>query len=198
MRVLETERICLRSVEEHHLEELLRLQWDREIMKLMNFTPLSMVNQKNWLASLTGSKTSKYFSVFLKDGDSENLIGLITLSQINHLHQRASWGLKIDSSAQGKGVGTETALILLHYGFSYLNMNKMFGDILVDNTPNRKLCAKIGHQEEGVLEEHYFQNGQFRDVVLVGLKRSNFYSVNKERLLKLGVIDEYFSFPENV
>jgi [ribosomal protein S5]-alanine N-acetyltransferase len=186
MRMLETERLLLKPVEESDLKELLDMQWDRDLMKYMNFKPLSYENQKDWFR--TQDKNTISFVVFLKQPEKLELIGLATLNQINQLHQRASWGLKIKSNLQSKGVGFEASIILMHYGFSNLNLQKIHGDIVVDNIANRKMCQKIGAREEGILTRHYYQNGEFNDVVLVGILKEEFYKYNFDRLKELGLI----------
>ncbi len=73
MRMLETERLFLRPVEEADLEELLKLQWDRNLMTYMNFKPLTIENQKEWLKSL--GKNNLAFSIFLKTADKVSIVG---------------------------------------------------------------------------------------------------------------------------
>lgn len=188
MRVLETEKLLLKPVEESELNDLLELQWDKDIMKFMNFKPLSYENQKEWLKSL--GKNNIAFSIYLKTENSTMIIGLTTLNQIDHFHQRAGWGMKLKSEFQSKGIGFETSMILLHFGFSYLNLIKIHGDILYDNIANRRMCEKIGAKEEGILANHYYQKGKFRNVVLVGIFKEEFYNNNSEILRKLNLIDD--------
>ncbi len=188
MRLLETERFLLKPVEESDLQELLELQWDKSLMKFMNFKPLSIENQKEWIKTL--GKNNLAFSVFFKNEQKAELIGLATLNQIDHIHQRASWGLKLKSGIQGKGVGFEISLILLHFGFSNLNLRKIHGDSVSDNIGSLKMCDNIGLRQEGVLIDHYFQNGKFRNVTLVGILKEEFYSKNLEVLKNLGLLYE--------
>lgn len=187
MRMLETERLLLKPVEEADLQELLNFQWSKDLMTYMLFKPLSYENQKEWLKSL--GKENLAFSIFLKNETGMELIGMTTLNQINHLHQRATWGMKLKPNIQSKGIGFESSLILLHFAFSNLNMVKIHGDIIADNMANRKMCEKIGVREEGLLISHYYQNGIFRDVVLVGILKEEFYRHNSESLKKLGLIE---------
>jgi RimJ/RimL family protein N-acetyltransferase len=184
--MLETERLILKPVEQDDLEGLLELQWDKNLMTYMIFNPLSMENQKEWIKSL--GKSNIAFSIFLKEEGINKLIGLATLNQINHIHQRASWGLKLTSNIQSKGIGFESSLILIHFAFANLNMAKIHGDILEENIANRKMCAKLGVREEGVLVNHYYQSGSFRNVVLVGMLKEEFYEKNSEKLKELGLM----------
>lgn len=182
--MLETDRVCLKPVDEKDLTELLELQWDKDVMKLMNFKPLSMEDQKKWLKSI--DNTNMYFSVF--ENENNQLIGLASLKHIDHFNQRASWGLKLKSSTQKRGIGHEVALILHHFGFSNLNLNKIYGDRIAENIGSIKMCEKLGIREEGRLLNHCFQNGKFRDLTLVGILKEEFYKNNLSNLKKLKLI----------
>jgi len=186
--MLETERLFLKPVAEEDLQELLEMQWDKSLMRFMNFKPLSMENQREWIKSL--GRNNMAFSIFLKKDKESELIGLTTLNQIDHVHQRASWGMKLKANLQSKGIGFEASVVLLHYGFSVLNLHKIHGDIILENIANRRMCEKLGAREEGVLIHHYFQHGRFRDVVLVGILRDEFNEKNNETLQKLGLLYE--------
>lgn len=186
--MLETERVLLKPVEESDLQKLLELQWDKDLMKYMLFKPLSFENQKDWLKSL--GKDNLAFSIFFKQENNIELIGVTTLNQINHIHQRASWGMKLKSNIQGKGVGFEASLILLNFGFANLNLMKIHGDIIAENSANRRMCEKLGVREEGLLINHYYQSGRFRNVVLVGILKEEFYNKNSDVLKKLGLMSD--------
>lgn len=49
MRVLESERLSLRPVEEADLDFLLSLRWDAGIMEHLIHDPISARSQKDWL-----------------------------------------------------------------------------------------------------------------------------------------------------
>ena len=50
------------------------------------------------------------------------------------------------------------------------------------------MCEKIGVREEGILINHIFQNGKFRNLVLVGILREEFYEKNLSALKNLGLV----------
>lgn len=186
MRVLETPRLLLVPVEEKDLLNLLDLQWDREVVKYMKFTPLSLENQKEWLKNL--GKNSLAFTMFQKIGDNKEFIGLATLNNIDHVNQRASWGMKLKTNIQSKGLGFEASLLIIHYAFNFLNMNKIHADYIEENISSKKLTEKIGLRKEGLLVNHLYQNGEFRNLILVGILKEEFYSHNNEMLLHYQII----------
>lgn len=184
--MLETDRILLKPVEESELNDLLDMQWSQELMKYMIFKPISIENQKEWLKSL--GKENLAFSIYLKIEDSRELIGIATLNHINQIHQRASWGMKLKSNLQSKGIGYEASLVVINFAFSHLNMMKIHADVIVDNSVSRKLAEKVGTREEGLLVNHYYQNGKFRNVILYGILKEEFYDKNYMELIRLGLI----------
>ena len=195
--MLETKRILLKPVEEDDLKYLLNLQWDKDVIQLMYFKPLSMKDSHDWLKSL--GKTKLYFSVFQKymvksllfderDNLNFELIGLASLNNIDRLHQRASFGIKLKTEVQGQGIGCEAILILLHYAFAHLNMKKIYGDRVKENIGSIKLTEKLGMKEEGYLRQHSYINGAFRDLTLVGILKDEFYAKNNDKLKKLDLL----------
>jgi len=190
--MLKTERITLYPVTKgaEVLSNLLKLQWDKEVMKLMNFKPLSEQDQDKWVESLVSDKSKLFFNIAQKSKDNNaEFIGLASLNNIDRLHQRASFGIKLRTDVQSKGIGYETALILLHFGFSNLNLLKIHGDRVKENIGSIKLTKKLGMTEEGCLRKHQFINGEFRDLTLVGILKDEFYLTNLAELKRLGIVE---------
>jgi RimJ/RimL family protein N-acetyltransferase len=186
MRVLETERILLRPVEENDLLELLDLQWDRDVVKFMKFKPLSYENQKKWFQSL--GKDNIAFTILEKSANPVKLIGLCGLNNIDHINQRASWGMKLKSDIQSKGIGFEASIVLINYAFHYLNLIKIYADFIEENVASVKLTKKIGLRQEGLLINHLYHLGEFKNIVLVGILKNEFYNSNREALNSLRLL----------
>jgi len=187
MRELETSRILLRPVEHKDLVLLLEMQWDREIIRYMKFNPISLEDQENWLKSL--GKNMIAFTMLLKGDNGEpEVFGLCSLNNIDRQSQRASYGMKMKQGIQGKGLGYEASLIIQHFGFHHLNLHKIHADFLEENAASLGLVKKIGMRQEGLQVEHVYHHGSFKNIVLVGITKDEFYAVNKEKLQMLGLI----------
>lgn len=186
MRVLETERLLLKPVEEADLPILLELQWDKEVVRQMKFNPLSLDDQKAWIKNL--GKNSYAFTINYKTEKKIEFIGLSMINHIDHLNQRASWGMKLKSNLQGKGLGFEASLMIINYAFNYLNLKKIHADYLEENISSQKLVDKIGLRKEGLLINHLFHNGAFKNLLLVGILKDEFYNKNKDILGNLGLL----------
>ncbi len=172
MRVLETQNIILKPIEVDDLKFLLNLRWDNEIMKYLIHDPISFKTQNDWFNNL--KKTDVVLSIFVKKEEDEIIIGTIGLYDIDYRHQRAVWRIRLSKDFQGKGYAKEAINLLLDYGFNTLNLNKITSDSLSENEAIIKLTLKLGFKKEGLLINHYFNNGKYRDAILFGLLREEF------------------------
>lgn len=172
MRVLETQRILLKPVESEDLDYLLGLRWDKDIAEFLIHDPLSVKNQQDWFNNM--KKNDMPLSIFEKGHNKLNIIGTIGLYNIDARHQKAVWRIRIDKSSQGKGYAKEAIGLLLDYGFNTLNLNKIISESMEDNIAIVNLTKKMGFKEEGIMKEHFFHQGVFKNAILFGLLRKDF------------------------
>jgi RimJ/RimL family protein N-acetyltransferase len=180
MRILESERLIIKPVEEKDLEYLLNLRWDASIMEHLIHDPISMQNQKNWFANI--SRKDLVLSIFLKNDQSEPIIvGTIGLYNIDHRHQKAVSRVRIDPAYQRKGIAFESRNMVMDYGFNTLNLNKITADCFADNKAIVNLCLKLGFKEEGLFRKHYYHQGEFKDAIQFGILKEEYLALKKKR-----------------
>jgi len=177
MRYLESERLLLKPVEEDDIYKLLEIRWDKDVMEYSLHEPISKQEQLEWYKSL--SMKDLVLSVFFKGNDLK-LIGTIGLYEINMRHQRAVFRMRLDKSCQGKGIGYEAGRMLMEYGFNVLNLQKIVGYQFSENKAAVTFCQRLGFKEEGLLRQHYYQHGKFRNVSYVGLLKEDFFKAIEE------------------
>ena len=97
-------------------------------------------------------------------GKRNNIAGLVELVEIDHIHRRAEYQIIVAPDHQGKGIATRATELALEYGFSVLNLYKIYLIVDVENAGARHVYEKIGFQAEGTLCHEFFINGQYRDV----------------------------------
>ena len=90
--------------------------------------------------------------------------GLVELVEIDHVHRRAEFQIIIVPEHQGKGLATRASRLAMDYGFSVLNLHKLY---LIVDKENRKavhIYRKLGFEVEGDLIHEFFIQGAYRDV----------------------------------
>jgi ribosomal-protein-alanine N-acetyltransferase len=69
------------------------------------------------------------------------------------------WG--VSSSRTGQGLATEIGRAMLGYGFDILGLHRVFAQCRVENLASRRIMAKLGMREEGVLRKNVLARGEW-------------------------------------
>ena len=100
-------------------------------------------------------------------------IGDIGLYNIDRLGGTAEVGIGIgDRNYWGKGYGREAMSLIVDYGFRLQNLRRIWLEVHATNERAIRSYAAVGFVEEGRQREHAWVGGQFVDIVLMGLLRS--------------------------
>jgi len=94
----------------------------------------------------------------------QQMAGLVELVEINHIHRRAEFQIIIAPACQGKGYATTATALAMDYAFTVLNLYKLFLIVDCANARAIQVYRKLGFQEEGILHQEFFVDGQYRDV----------------------------------
>jgi RimJ/RimL family protein N-acetyltransferase len=60
-------------------------------------------------------------------------------------------------------MGREAVVLLIRYAFDHLNLEKVFAYVRADH-PAKETWIETGAVSEGVLKNHFYSEGEFRDV----------------------------------
>lgn len=179
MRVLESDRLIIKPVEEADLEYLLELRWDAAVMQYLIHDPLSMGDQKQWYAGI--SKKDIVMAIFLKEADHRpQIVGTIGLYNITPRHQRAVTRMRIDPTYQGRGIAFEARNMVLEYAFNTLNLFKITAECFAENKAIVGLNRKIGFHEEGLFRRHYYHAGKYRDVIQFAIFKDDYVRMHRK------------------
>jgi RimJ/RimL family protein N-acetyltransferase len=72
-------------------------------------------------------------------------------------------------------------LNILHYVFETLKLNKLCGEVLAFNEKVVEIHQKYGSKVEGRRRQHICKNGEYLDVVEVGILRQEYEKEVKDR-----------------
>ena len=106
-------------------------------------------------------------------------VGLVELVEIDHVHRRAEFQIIIAPDYQGKGIASRAARLAMEYGFSVLNLYKIYLIVDSDNHKAMHIYQKLGFQVEGELRHEFFINGQDRNVIRMCLFQHEFLATNR-------------------
>lgn len=105
---------------------------------------------------------------FVVEFEGENA-GLVELVEIDHVHRRAEFQIVVAPEYQGKGIASRATRLALEYGFSVLNLYKIYLIVDKENHDALRIYEREGFELEGELKHEFFINGQYRDVIRMRL-----------------------------
>jgi len=96
-------------------------------------------------------------------------IGVINITQVDRKNEKCYWGFYIGKSSTPPGSGLAMGFYGLNYIFSELHMRKLCSEALAFNIPSVNYHLTLGFFKEGQLRKHVLKNGNFEDVVCLGI-----------------------------
>ena len=133
-----------------------------------------MDTQLKWFDSIQDNDSVKYWIIKF-DGVK---IGLINICDIDYKNKRCSWAYYIgDTSFRGKGIATLLECNIYDYVFDDLNLNKLCCEVLTFNEKVISIHEKFGSAIEGTLKQHIYKNGEFFDIVTMGITRDKWKNI---------------------
>jgi RimJ/RimL family protein N-acetyltransferase len=92
----------------------------------------------------------------MEDPDTGRHIGIIKLECFQAVHERGEISLFIgDTSRHGRGIGTETIVLVAEYAFGALGLTKLVSGCYSVNLASGRAFEKAGFHREAVLRNHY-------------------------------------------
>jgi RimJ/RimL family protein N-acetyltransferase len=168
----------LRSFEEEDVgEEYLRWLNDPEVTRYLGIgktpaTPESVRRylRRFWAPPEQGPATDFIFAIL--DSASNQHIGNVTLNRIDWTTRVGDTGMLIGRKEfWGKGYAFEAWSLLLAHAFKRLGLRKILAGAVDGHTGSLKVLERLGFRVEGVLRGEFLLNGEYRDVIRMGLFR---------------------------
>lgn len=169
--MLETERLQLRMIDGNDTVDIVRWRNNKEIIdNLFSYKGVTIEQHQNWYKNYINSNTRIELMIIKKEDGSK--IGTVGLSQIDHMNQKAEYGVLIgETKNHGKGYAKEASEAIIDYGFQELNLMKIYLKVFTNNVNAINLYRKLGFVEEGILRKDVYKNGGFKDVMSMAIFR---------------------------
>ena len=92
-------------------------------------------------------------------------------NDIDTNNKKAEFGIFIgEDLARGKGIGTESTILTIKYGFEELKLHKIFLRVFANNYSAIKAYEKAGFIYEGTAKDDIMlPNGEFQDIVFMSI-----------------------------
>jgi RimJ/RimL family protein N-acetyltransferase len=168
--IIQTPRLLLRSFEEADIPGIVRLAGAREIAAttLRIPHPYCQADAENFLAFCQDDRRAVFAIVLKNPGQLCGAIGL----ELDTANLRAELGYWIGVPFWGQGYATEAAAAAVQHGFETLKLNRIFASHFRQNAASGRVLQKIGMRHEGCHRGHVYKWGEFVDLEVYGVLRS--------------------------
>lgn len=109
-------------------------------------------------------------------------IGGCALFNFDHVARRCELGITIgDKNYWGRGYGADAVRLLLAYAFRHHNVYRVYLSVNSNNTRAIGAYGRCGFVEEGRLRSHVWSNGEYIDLVQMGILRDEWLALTAEK-----------------
>lgn len=165
----ETAGIYLRPMEDYDTEKIVSWRNKDAIRKNFIYQELfTPESHRKWLK--TKVRTGQAVQMIICECGSNRALGSVYIRDIDKVHKKAEYGIFIgEDDARGRGIGTAAAKLMIAYSFEKEGLHRLFLRAYADNLQAIRSYEKAGFQKEAYLREDVCIDGQFRDMVLMGI-----------------------------
>jgi len=172
-----------------NLRKNLMIGYDVELKNFINLTEeekelvrncRNNIDVRKWMYSDTiiSPEEHKSFIINLKNDDKncywivqkgQEYVGVISLNNINMNHRNACLGIYSNPFCKFKNKGELLIRCLKHVSFSIAKLHTLKLEVMENNVKAINFYKKSGFKEEGRLKEFIFKNGNWYDMIVMGI-----------------------------
>lgn len=164
-------KYCLHPMSEKDLQLVFKWRNSPRVSKEMyTDRKIAWEEHAKWFKSCQTSKEIENFLCYLE----QEAIGVVSITDIDMKNRRCSWGIYIGREDAPKGSGTKMGYLALQYVFNDLKLQKIWVEVLANNTVSLNFHKKLGFRVEGIFRQHILKSGRYEDVVRFALFKKIF------------------------
>jgi RimJ/RimL family protein N-acetyltransferase/acyl carrier protein len=120
-----------------------------------------------------------FYYWFIRRKIDNKLVGTAGLVNLNFNRKSVEWGYGVDPIYWGSGYILQIQEALKYYVFTILELNRLEGITMIDNTRTISALEATGMKNEGILREYYCKNDTFIDGWKYSMLKSEYLDTKK-------------------
>jgi RimJ/RimL family protein N-acetyltransferase len=142
---------------------------DRDLVRFSApYRPVHEPSHNDWFDALADDRGRVIFAIRSKPGSK--LLGTVQLTDFHEVYRHAQMQIRIgDSQDRGRGIGTEALQLLLDFAWRDRNLHRVSAQVFARNERASACYRKAGFIEEGRLKDNVFIDGQWDDLIVMGI-----------------------------
>lgn len=160
----------LREILPSDAEDWHRYLSDPRVNEYTSAPEMSLSDVEGLIEMFAGSFRNKtQIRWAIADPGNDRMIGDCGYNVFHSRDNRAEIGYGLSAEYWRRGIMTGALTVIIEYGFSPLDLNKIEATVNVNNASSAGLLRKLGFQLEGTLRDYRNRRGVFGDSLFFGL-----------------------------
>jgi len=145
-----------------------------------NMWPHTIEDVKKWFEPSPDRHTREFVVFTIYHKRDKRPIGTVGLGRINWVSRNANIFATIgEPEYWGKGIAVEANKLLIKYGFTELNLHKIYAGVFTPNKRSLRAAEKLGFEKEAILKEEMYVDGEYHDVHKFALFKRDWMKTNQ-------------------
>ena len=174
--VLETERLKLRRIMTRDANDIFEYASDMQVSRFVTWEAHRSIADSlhfvRYLINTYSRGEPAPWGIIYKE--NQKLIGTGGYHWWHYDSARAEVGYAISARYWNMGIMTEALKEILEFGFEKMLLNRIEARCYVNNKSSERILMKCGFQFEGIMRESLFAKGEFQDLKLYSILKSDF------------------------
>lgn len=170
------DKIRLRGFRKEDAQKLVELREDFDAVRSFAGSPfpVNLQSEEEWISNMYPPGLKANIFLAIEEIGTGNMIGYCVARKIDYINRNAEVGIMLFANGRGKGYFKIVSGLFYTYLFKEINLHKVYSFVLIDNQIAIETDKKVGFQVEGVVKDHIFQDGFYKDVYFVSLYATDF------------------------
>jgi len=176
--------VRLRAIARSDLPAFVDWLNDPEVRRNLSiYYPLSIEQEEKWYQDMLAHPVEEQpLSIEINKAGKWVLVGDVGFINFDQHTRSAEIGIFVGKKgAWDKGFGTEAMRLMIGYGFNHLNLNRIFLRVFETNGRAIHCYEKAGFKHEGRLRQACFLDGEYKDVLMMSILKSELSKKTKDR-----------------
>lgn len=132
-----------------------------------------------WIRNMV--ETGKVVQMIICELGTDRPLGSVYIRDIDRTHNKAEYGIFIgEEDARDRGIGTAAARLMLRYAFREEGLHKVFLRVFADNLRAIRSYEKVGFRREAYLREDVCIDGEYQDMIFMGILENEFRELEEQ------------------
>ena len=119
-------------------------------------------------------RKKKTFSLGIELKETKEIIGMVSLMNVDYDNKNAEIGYWLGKKYWGKGIMKEAIKLILDFGFKKLKLVRIYAKVMHPNITLAKLLEKSGFKYEGRMRKTILRRGKWMDDLRYSILNSEF------------------------